>query len=54
MFGVQPGFRFIYPCHLTVQIESIFHLPLQISGPIRYGGKFAHKCIPESSGFEQM
>lgn len=30
------------------------NLPLQTNGPIRYGGKFEHKCIPESSGFEQM
>lgn len=30
------------------------HLPLHIIGPMRYGGKFAHKCMPESSGREQM
>lgn len=30
------------------------HLPLHINGPRRYGGKSLHKCIPESSGFEQI
>ena len=39
---------------LDVQIESIFYLPLHIIGPMRYGAKLAHKCIPESSGLEQI
>lgn len=49
----------LYPCqfyssNVSWYIYVYVHLPLQTSGPMRYGGKLLHKCIPESSGFEQM
>lgn len=37
-----------------VQQTIIAHLPLQTMGPMRYGGKLLHICMPESTGFEQI
>lgn len=36
------------------RILDTLNLPLQINGPIRYGGRSEHRCIPESSRLEHM
>lgn len=43
-----------YTLGVITVVGSTFYLPLQINGPIRYGGRSEHRCIPESSRLEHM